>query len=171
MNMDFKKAKYVCDEMLTKGRGYTKTDETNHIYTKGNEMIIVFYMDIPKLNIKHTKDFISISMEHNINHIIIVYYGITSSAKKLLMDLHNIQTEFFSISELQFNITNHAYVPKHERLSEQDATAFKQKYGTKLPIILQNDPISKYYNFKSNDIIKVYRKDNEISYRICIMNE
>tara|TARA_B100000902_G_C26776601_1_gene653012 strand:+ start:18 stop:518 length:501 start_codon:yes stop_codon:yes gene_type:complete len=165
--MDFKKAQYVCDEMLTKGRGYVKTDD---IYTKDDDIIIVFYMDIPKLNIKHTKDFISISMEQNIHHMIIVYYSITSSAKKLLMELHNIQTEFFAISELQFNITNHAYVPKHERLSEQDAIAFKQKYGTKLPIILKNDPISKYYNFQSNDIIKVYRKDNEISYRICVVN-
>lgn len=153
--------------MLTDGRGYILYDENENIYTKEETSLIVFYVDIDKLNIKHTKEFISIAMEQDINHIILVYKNITSSAKKLLMDLHNLTTEFFSISELQFNITQHEYVPKHEKLSDEDAQQFINKYGTQLPIIYSSDPVSKYYHFKNNDIIKIYRKDNEISFRIC----
>ena len=166
--MDVQKAKIICNEMLVESRGYILMDKDKNIYAKhGKDFIMVFYIDNEKLNIKHTKDFIATSMENDISHMIIVYQTITSSAKKLLYDIHHIQTEFFSIQELQFNITKHEYVPKHEKLSDEDATRFIKKFGYKLPVILDTDPIARHYHFKQDDIIKLYRKNNEISYRIC----
>jgi DNA-directed RNA polymerase subunit H (RpoH/RPB5) len=47
------------------------------------------------------------------------------------------------------------------------AQQLKKKYGAdKLPVILSNDPVAKYFNFRSGEIIAITRRDSTISYRI-----
>ena len=69
----------------------------------------------------------------------------------------DIEIELFFEDELQYNITKHILVPEHIRLSNNKAKKFKEKYGTKFPILLINDPISRFFNYKSGDIIKIIR--------------
>ena len=77
--------------------------------------------------------------------------------------------ELFEENELQYNITKHYLVPKHELLFEKGskgAKEFKEKYSDKFPIILKTDPISRFYGFNKGDIIKVTRKGDVVMYRI-----
>ena len=50
--------------------------------------------------------------------------------------------------QLQFNITKHMLVPNHIKLDEDEENFIIQKYNLKskfqLPLILKNDPISRY---------------------------
>lgn len=61
--------------------------------------------------------------------------------------------------QLQFNISKHEYVPKHELLSVEDGDKILERYSLtsrqQLPIMLKNDAVARYYNYKSGDIIKI----------------
>jgi DNA-directed RNA polymerase I, II, and III subunit RPABC1 len=99
--------------------------------------------------------------------MIIIYHCITSSTQKLFSELNNYHIELFNIDELRFNLTKHKLVPTHIKLSDAQQQSFLQTFGEKIPIILKTDPISKIYDYKRNDIVKIIRPGNEVSYRIC----
>jgi DNA-directed RNA polymerase subunit H (RpoH/RPB5) len=42
----------------------------------------------------------------------------------------------------------------------------REKYGNALPFILKTDPVSRYYYFQKNDLIKITRRNGTITYRI-----
>ena len=82
--------------------------------------------------------------------------------------------EFFWLNRLIVNITHHEYVPLHERLSPEKIPYIMEKFNLsnigQLPLIDRNDPICRYYNFKSGDICKITRNNrfsgNSIIYRL-----
>ena len=59
--------------------------------------------------------------------------------------------------KLQFNITKHELVPKHTKLSDQESKEIFERYSIKnpyqLPLLLKDDVVSKYYNFKPGNIL------------------
>ena len=60
-----------------------------------------------------------------------------------------------------FNVQLHELVPKHEKLSEKEATALMEKYHAtlrELPKIGSNDPGIQGLGVKQGDIIKITRK-------------
>lgn len=69
--------------------------------------------------------------------------------------------EFFSLDNLQFNITKHILVPNHTKINENELNVIMNKYKLKgkhqLPRISINDPVIKYYNYKKGDVIKIVR--------------
>jgi len=164
------KAIQVCTEMLG-DRGYVlhkKGENVFYFINKSlNDNLILFINILPKLNINSVKDYISFLEQEKITHGIIIYNNvITSSAKKIILNLFNKSIELFSIDELQFNITTHKYYNLHTKLNDNEKQRFIEKIGIKIPILKYNDPVSRYYYFKKGDIIKVHRKNNYISYRI-----
>ena len=103
----------------------------------------------------------------NILHSIIIYGDtITPTVKKTIQTMTEMEIELFTESELLFNITKHILVPTHEKLSEFENKIFKKKFGVKFPIILTTDPVSRFFNFKKGDIIRVTRKNNYVSYLV-----
>ena len=163
-------------EMLEQ-RGYKNIkfkDEKNDIIVgdKGKKSIQVFITDIIKFNTEKTQEYINIMQENNIYHSIIVYKKfVTTTAKKNinklpLNDEVNIKIELFCEDELIFNITKHRLQPTFKLLTQKENTDFKNKYGKKIPIMLTCDPISKFYNYKPGDIIKIIKSNGYVSYRI-----
>lgn len=63
------------------------------------------------------------------------------------------------IKQLQFNLTKHVLVPQHFKCSDEEADELMSKFGlihrNQFPTLLKDDPVSRYYNFKSGDIIKI----------------
>ena len=58
------------------------------------------------------------------------------------------------------DITAHKFVPKHEKLNEQESLEVLKKFNIskkQLPIILKKDPVIKNIDTKKGDIIKIYR--------------
>lgn len=80
----------------------------------------------------------------------------------------------FKYSDLQFNVSRHYMVPKHEILSQQEIIELLTKLRTtkdKLPKILTTDPMARYLFLKVGDICKITSKSETIgeyvSYRVC----
>jgi DNA-directed RNA polymerase subunit H (RpoH/RPB5) len=62
---------------------------------------------------------------------------------------------------LQFNITKHDLVPKHIICPNDEISQVLKKYSlqniSQLPVISKDDAIMRYYNYKSNSVIKILR--------------
>ena len=92
----------------------------------------------------------------------------TSTIKKKYISFlnDNEQIEIFKIDSLKYNITNHRLVSKHIGLNKKESKEFIKKFGRKIPFLLLHDPISKFYNFQIDQIIKIIRLDGIVTYRI-----
>ena len=130
--------------------------------------IIIFTTPVVKFNVDTVKEFITITNKLNINHCIVIYsVSVTSMAKKLIENSFDVKIELFKLDEVQFNITTHILVPIHIKLTDVDATKFKDLYGIKFPTILKTDPIARFYNYQKGDVIKIVRSSEYVTYRIC----
>ena len=69
--------------------------------------------------------------------------------------------DIFWTDILQFNITKHKFVPKHELLSNNELKFIMTKYKIinllQFPIILKSDPVIRYYDFPSGSVCKITR--------------
>lgn len=107
--------------------------------------------------------------------IIIVKETLTSKVLDKIKDM-NIQYQVFHLNELQFNITKHQLVPKHELVPQEKHKDILQSYNLvhvqQLPWIQQNDPVAKYFNLKKGDIVRITRPSptsgEYVIYRCCV---
>ena len=163
------RTKDVLTEMLT-DRGYIILDNSvddKLIAQDSESKLIVLISQVKKLNINIIKEYIKLIELQKIPKCIIVYIDqITASAKKVIQHLKHITIEVFDIEELQYNPTKHRYVPEHIKIEGEEFEYINEKYGKKLPILLTSDKISRYYNFKKGDIIKIIRDKDIIAYRM-----
>ena len=107
----------------------------------------------------------------NLTHSIIVNKdNATPIAKKIIDDSPDLNIELFYVDELQYNITKHYLVPKHEiayKKGTKEYTVFKKKYmADNFPVILKTDAVARFFAFQKGDIIKVTRPNGIITYRI-----
>ena len=164
-----------CIKML-QARKYTnieshEEDNTITANDSSGKNVMVIILNKDRLNISSVKECIIIFGTHDINIGILLYSGDpTSSAKKTLANLEGsgrIKVATFPISNFRFCLTDHKLVFPHHRVKRDVSQQLKKKYGAdKLPIILSSDPVAKYYNFRSGEIIAITRRDKTISYRI-----
>jgi len=164
-----------CAKML-KARKYNNIEfrEEENIITANDSSgknIMVIILENERLNINTVKTSISSFIESDIDIGILLHSDDpTSSAKKTLSNLDSsgrIKISIFPIENFRYCLTEHILVFPHHRLKKEDANKIKETYGSsKLPILLSSDVISKYYNFRSGEIISILRKDKSISYRI-----
>jgi DNA-directed RNA polymerase subunit H (RpoH/RPB5) len=167
---DLPKALKIAVEMIQQ-REYTDIElqDDRVIATKSDgKRMIIFLSTIPKFNVKCMSEYISITNEIGIKHLLIIYKdGVTSSTKKAIEQLQDdIYVELFAEENLQFNITKHRLQPIFQKLNDIENKDFKMKYGLKFPIMKQDDPIACFYNYKKGDIIRIIRKNKIIDYRI-----
>lgn len=166
--MERAKAIQTVIEMITQ-RGYDIiSDEEDKIVARLNNTNICVFTDIiGKFNVERVKEYTSLLHKLKLYRCIIIYNNtITPTAKKLLLTPSEYQIELFNENELQYNLTKHRLVPNHIRLEGDESKEFKIKYGVKFPMISRNDPVSRFYNFKHGDIIKIVYKNGNIAYRI-----
>ena len=149
-------------------------------YKKVGENIVRLYFEYLeglKLIANDIGSFFSKMKDAKADSGIIVISGILSSqAKQKLADINiELQVECFNISELMVNITEHAYVPKHILLTEEEKKELMKRYRIKesqLPKILHNDPVAKYLGLKRGDVVKIIRSSESagkyVTYRITV---
>ena len=108
--------------------------------------------------------------------ILIVREKISQNNLKQLNDLR-IPYQVFLLKELQFNISKHILVPKHQVIRDSNEIAdilsrFCLKSKNQLPIIMKNDAMAKWLNLKVGDIVKITRPSTTSgiyeSYRCCV---
>lgn len=109
-------------------------------------------------------------------YILVVQENITQNNMKSIQALQR-NVEVHTLGRLQFNITKHSLVPKHEVIHDKKEVDvllenFKLKNKFQLPILLKTDPIAKYYGMKSGDVVKITRNSptagESIVYRCCL---
>ena len=171
------KAFNTCIEMLEQ-RGYMILDQDDerilgmreNKISKKEEQICVFFTNNNKFNVESIQEYISNMKKMEINHCIIVYRdNATPVAKKIVEEAIDFHIELFTEDELQYNLTKHYLVPKHEIAYKKNTVGcsnFKKKYGTDLPVIMKSDPVCRFYNFDKGDVIKIIRRNGYIMYRI-----
>ena len=169
------KAKPIVYEML-KDRKYTKIVEEDDNIIIADDKLLVFFSKDQKINKDNIQTFTSRELQtRNISHGIFVYpNSITSTAKNIVLQnrIDNIHIELFYIINLQYNITKHRLVPKHQKLQGEEYKEIKTKFGKSLPRIYITDPIVRYYNFDKGDILKIFRNTSNgqllMAYRIIV---
>ena len=80
-----------------------------------------------------------------------------------------------NIKRLQYNIMNHQLVPQHRVLSEEEATAIKQKYNilddSQVPDISRFSPVSQVIGLRPGELCHIVRPSRTAMkadfYRIC----
>lgn len=133
---------------------------------------IVYYME-PKLKVADVKALMGSEFE---NHLIVIKEKTTSSNIAQLQVIDN--TQVFEIKELQFNISKHILVPKHRLIeaSSDEINAIFQKLNIKsrsqLPVILKTDPMARFLDAKTGDVVEITRysptSGEHIFYRITV---
>ena len=87
-----------------------------------------------------------------------------------------LNIQIFDLKELQFNITKHRFVPRHDVIFDQEEidsimTRFKIKSKNQLPLILKTDAMARYLNLQPGQIVKITRHSptcgEHIIYRYC----
>ena len=73
-----------------------------------------------------------------------------------------VEYQLFDLKELQFNISKHYLVPKHELITDENiiselVKAYQAKNKLQFPYILKNDPMAKYLYAKSGNLVKITR--------------
>lgn len=181
------KAIETCIEMLIE-RGYYTSHENDGIviFESSKDKVCIFVNRTSKLILENLEIYLYQTKSLGLSHCIILYNGfITPKAKSIIQTQnkiiptrnsslcepeHKLHCELFTFLEMQYNITKHVLVPKHIRLSKAKSKEFKVKHGTKFPVLLVSDPVSKFYNFEVGDVIKIERRTDDnyplIIYRI-----
>lgn len=166
--MSMEKAFKTCIEMLTQ-RDYSNiihdNEEITAIDRTGNITKCIYINE--KISTQNVKDIISMMESDKLKHIIIIYEDeITTPAKKIIQGHKESIIEVFDTKELQINITKHRLQPVFELVKKDESLIIKKKMGVKFPIMFENGPISRFFYYKKEDMIRVITKDGYISYRI-----
>lgn len=155
----------VCQEMLT-DRGCTNIQcPSTHVEveTLVDESQPVIVADTPRTRILfHTEERIAVKYVRSLlddndefeRTIIVSLEGPTSFARKEIQNSVDMTIQFFKYKELSVNITKHVCVPKHERI---DDTSFEYE-TSKCPTLSLADIVSRYYDYKIGDLIRVRRR-------------
>jgi DNA-directed RNA polymerase subunit H (RpoH/RPB5) len=110
------------------------------------------------------------------HHILVLCENMTQNNVKSIHS-SGASVEIHLVTRLQFNITKHVLVPKHEVIKDKAEIddilrRYKLKSRHQLPIILKTDPIAKYYAMRSGDVVKITRTSETageyIVYRCCL---
>jgi DNA-directed RNA polymerase subunit H (RpoH/RPB5) len=99
-----------------------------------------------------------------------------AAIKKVLTEFKHVQLQFFTLKELQFNISHHHLVPTHALVDEEIVPDLMIRYMVKskgqFPNILKTDPMARYINAQPGDIVCITRPSPSageyVSYRHCV---
>lgn len=95
---------------------------------------------------------------------------------RLREEYPTVKFETFSLAELQYNVTEHVLVPKHERVTDADTIrSILKTYGIKrnqLPLIQRTDAVCKYLGIEPGDLVRIHRTSPSsgvhVAYRMCV---
>ena len=104
---------------------------------------------------------------------LVIFKEMNQKTFKQIIAFKNSQA--FWEHELMINIIENNYVPQHQVLTDEERIDFVKSYQItrdKLPKLYLYDPISRYYNMKIGDVVRIYRPSPNsgvaITYRVVI---
>ena len=134
-------------------------------YPEGYKIETLYCED---LSLADLETFLEKTYAEKLFKIIIVCENCLVSAKKINFYRTLCDIDIFVADHLRILLKGNRLVPPHDKLSTDDKTHVLSTYREEdLPQISSNDPISKLYDFKVGDVIKISRP-NGIYFRIVV---
>jgi DNA-directed RNA polymerase I, II, and III subunit RPABC1 len=141
-------------------------------------MKIIYYMNV-KFKIGELRKYLQPYIADSpVTTLIIVFKErVNNFTPKNIDELANIDVQVFTLKELLFNISRHELVPRHEVIRDPTQIAdlvatHNLKSKLQFPIILKTDPMARYLNVQSGELVKVTRTSPSaglsIVYRCCV---
>ncbi len=169
--LDFKIDKFLNQKDTNSSTIDIHVYEDNHTFVRflspeiENLSTAKFY-SILNDNYKFVSDLANIGLNDEII-IILTQEHISDVQKEYIFDIENNyqNVRCLHYKNLIYNIVKSVLVPKHELFKGNKKDLFKQLQidsDEQLPYISHTDPICKYYNFKINDIICIYRNNTAL---------
>ena len=85
--------------------------------------------------------------------------------------------QMFDMRELQYNVSRHTLVPKHEPIREEEVIddilkRYRLKTRFHMPLIMSTDPMARYLALKHGQVVKITRASPSsgtyVMYRCCM---
>lgn len=120
---------------------------------------------------KHFED----SEPYNL-YIVVIKDKMSQNNTKMLSAL-KLNIQVFDIKNLQYNVSRHVLVPKHELVTDEEEIKklihnFNLKSKFQLPLILKTDAMAKYLGLKNGDVVRITRVSptagEYVMYRCCV---
>ena len=112
--------------------------------------------------------------KYNKEYKFAIVQEITSRTQETI-NSYDTPIEIFKFNKLQFDITEHMLVPKHEVLTKEEGENVLESYRARkrdMPLIRTNEDVAKYYNMKPGEITRIYRPSpltcEAVAYRLVI---
>ena len=112
--------------------------------------------------------------KYNKEYKFAIVQDITSRTQETI-NSYDTPIEIFKFNKLQFDITEHMLVPKHEVLTKEEGENVLESYRARkrdMPLIRTNEDVAKYYNMKPGEITRIYRPSpltcEAVAYRLVI---
>lgn len=180
----------------------SRGDDVSYIEEHGDAVeVSKYYSEIIQLDTNNTTIFFLLSkdllkkwkqQEESVEKMVKTYK--TKNFILILMDppspaaMHNLTAwdkdlqatggmlQVFFTKELMYNPMKHELVPKHEKLTEEEAKDMMEQYLVKhksqLPNISRNDPIARRLGLRHGDIVRITRFNDTSGlyyyYRCCV---
>ncbi len=127
-----------------------------------SDQIFVFFPVDAKVGVKPIHEICKHLNEQNVSRaIVVVQQGLTPFARSAMMAMNDkYKLEQFLEAELLVNITEHALVPQHVVLTDEETQALLKRYKLKeaqLPRIQLTDPVARYYGMQRGQVVKIIR--------------
>lgn len=120
------------------------------INSRNEKVVIFFFMTDEKVNIDAMSSVIN--NEYGSRNIIIIYKkSLTPDAKTVARMNRVFVIELFHSDEFSYDLVEH--IPMHRLHDKSKSPKFKE--WNKLPIILSNDIVVRYFGFKIDDVIEI----------------
>jgi DNA-directed RNA polymerase subunit H (RpoH/RPB5) len=162
-----------------------KNNQLDMILKKPNQTVYCKYLLNKSLRINYIEEIIEELMNYRAvlketdSIILVTQHNGTDTIKLYLRKLftdRNIYISNRTLAQLQFNILEHAIVPKHTILTDSQIKEMKTRYNINssdaLPEISRFDPVSKALMLKPGEIIHIERPSKTAVtgdyYRVCI---
>lgn len=158
----------IPDNLLNEKIGDFKTAHANKkldIYVTNPKKCYVKFVLLHKTRPNILREYISQLKESHLDGddgtlILVLRNKPNNTLNKLSNEFHNIQ--IFWLRNLIVNITHHKLVPKFEKIDESDIEPLLKNYKlssrSQLPMMLRDDPISKYFGYKSGTVCRITRR-------------
>ena len=144
----------------------------------GGILLLVFFPPDAKLKVQALREMCAYSEKCRCKHFIIAYRDqITPFAKQQIVSyrLDNaVRIECFAVPDLQYDRTDHEFVPQHRIVTPEEQEAILKQYRCKkeqLPKLLPSDPVGRFLGARGGQVIKITRPSPNgyfyDVYRVC----
>lgn len=150
-------------------------------YRNGSNKVGVIFVNPTKQTNRLSKDDVIeiIGQSRNYDTVIAILDRTPSLDSQKMLDKVTVDIQLFYESELQYDISESVFVPAHKRCTDEETNNFFSQTGAStlsVPILLKNDKVSRYYGFRTGELIKIIRDYNlldmpstlQISYRLVV---